>query len=260
MNILDQYIVRLPSAQNVVDLFDGEWSSKMPDGSGLQSKPGTATLFSDGRIDWAKKVFGGIADQDILELGPLEGAHSYMLQEAGARSITSIEANTRAFLKCLCVKELFGLNRVSFQLGDFISFLEQNKRKFDIVVASGVLYHMADPVKLLDLISNAADKVFIWTHYFDETVITENIALAHKFTKMETASYQGFEYRFSSQAYKEALEWNGFCGGPERTSKWLAKDSIVGFLEKAGFNDIREGFDHPGHQNGPAFAVCAQRQ
>jgi Methyltransferase domain len=259
MDILDQYVVRLPCAQNVIDLFDGEWSSRMPDSSGLQSKPGTAALFADGRIDWAGKVFGGFADRKILELGPLEGAHSFMLQNAGAESITAIEANSRAFLKCLCIKELFGLNRVSFKLGDFVAYLEQNKRKFDIAIASGVLYHMADPIKVLDLISDAADKIFIWTHYFDENIIFKNKDLVHKFGLLETASYKGFEYRFSSQAYKKALDWAGFCGGPERNSKWLTKDSIVGFLSKAGFKDICEQFDQPDHQNGPAFAICAQR-
>jgi Protein of unknown function (DUF1698) len=260
MNILDQYVVRLPSAQNVIDLFDGEWSSKMPERSGLHAKPGTAGLFADARIEWAKTVFGGVVDQDILELGPLEAAHSWMLQEAGAKSVTAIEANTRAFLKCLCVKELFELNRVNFQLGDFVAYLDQIQRKFDMVVACGVLYHMADPIRLLDLISKASDKVFIWTHYFDENVITNNSAIAYKFSKMETASYRGFDYRFSLQSYKEALDWIGFCGGPERTSKWLAKDSIIGFLKKAGFDDIQIGFDHSTHQNGPAFAICAQRK
>jgi len=261
MDILDQYVVRLPSAQNVVDLFDGEWSSKMPEGSGLVSTPGTAALFSDGRISWAESVFGGFADKNILELGPLEAAHSYMMQSAGAKSITAIEANSRAFLKCLCIKELFNLNRVSFKFGDFVSFLEQNKNKFDIAIASGVLYHMADPVRVLDLIASAADKIFIWTHYFDKDLIGRNESSAARFGEIETATYQGFEYRFASQAYKqEALDWSGFCGGPEKSSKWLTKDSIVGFLNKAGFTDIREQFHQPDHQNGPAFAICAQRQ
>jgi hypothetical protein len=259
MNILDQYVVRLPSAQNVVDLFEGEWSSQMPDSSGLHSKPGTAALFADGRISWAGKVFGGFADKEILELGPLEGGHSFMLQDAGARSITSIEANSRAFLKCLCIKELFGLNRVSFKLGDFVSYLEQDKRKFDIAIASGVLYHMADPVRVLDLIAGAADKVFIWTHYFDKDLLGRSESSAARFGEIETATYQGFEYRFASHAYKQALDWSGFCGGPQTTSKWLTRESIIGFLGKAGFTDIRADVEEPDHPNGPAFAICAQR-
>jgi len=259
VNILDQYILRTPCAQNVVDLFDGEWSSQMPDSSGLRSKPGTAALFADTRISWAGKVFGGYANKDILELGPLEGAHSFMLQDAGAKSVISIEANSRAFLKCLCIKELFGLNRVSYKLGDFVSYLEENKCKFDIAIASGVLYHMDDPIRVLDLIASAADKIFIWTHYFDRDLLSRSENFADRFGEMQTASHQGFEYRFAPHAYKQALDWSGFCGGPQTTSKWLARESIIGFLSRLGFSDIRADLEEPDHPNGPAFAICAQR-
>jgi hypothetical protein len=47
MNILDQYVNKEPSKQNVLDIFSGEWSSVMPIESGLFTKPGTALLFDD---------------------------------------------------------------------------------------------------------------------------------------------------------------------------------------------------------------------
>ena len=94
MNILDQYVTRAPTQQNILDLFDGEWSSMMPTTSGLTTRPGTAALFEDGRIAWAEQQFGGFNARRILELGPLECGHTYMLHERGAESIVSIEANT----------------------------------------------------------------------------------------------------------------------------------------------------------------------
>jgi hypothetical protein len=69
-----------------------------------------------------------------------------MLQRMNAKKIVSIEANTRAFLKCLCIKEIFNLDCVKFKLGDFIQFLEKTNSKFDLVFASGVLYHMLEPI------------------------------------------------------------------------------------------------------------------
>ncbi len=75
-----------------------------------------------------------------------------MLQKAGARSVVAVEANTRAFLKCLCTKELFGLDRVEFLLGDLVAYLNEERSKFDAVIASGVLYHMTDPVDLLKIL------------------------------------------------------------------------------------------------------------
>src|SRR6058998_2055014 len=98
MSILDYYVKSIPSEQNALDIFKGEWSSSLPPEKGLQTG-GVAALFQDGRVKWAVEQFGGVEGQTILELGPLEGAHTYMLEKMGAASVTAIEANTRAYLK-----------------------------------------------------------------------------------------------------------------------------------------------------------------
>jgi len=259
LEILDAYVKGMPTGQKVVDLFEGEWSSKMPDSS-LKSTPGTADLFDDARITWVADELGAFAGRCVLELGPLEGGHSWMMQQAGAAQVIAIEANTRAFLKCLCVKELFGLDRVEFKLGDFVCFLENNHEKFDVTIASGVLYHMSEPMKVLDLITRSADKLFIWTHYYDGAIIKGDSNLAYKFGEVECAIHEGFQYQQALQSYKQALDWAGFCGGPERTSYWLTRDSIIGFLKSVGFEKITVNFDHRDHPNGPAFALCAKRR
>ena len=53
----------------------------------------------------------------MLELGPLEGAHTYMLDRAGASEVVAIEGNTRAFLKCLITKELLSMPSARFLVG-----------------------------------------------------------------------------------------------------------------------------------------------
>ena len=261
MDILDQYVVRVPEPQNVLDLFDGEWSSRMPVTSGLTTRSGTATLFDDSRIVWAEQQLGPFTGDDILELGPLECGHTYMLHERGAKSIVAIEANSRAFLKCLCVKELLGLNRANLQLGDFVAFLRQNEKKFDVTIASGVLYHMQNPIEVLDMICRSTDKLFVWTHYYDSKAIAASPMNARRFAALETGSYRRFEYEFCRQAYEKVhLNWAGFCGGPSSESVWLSRESIVGFLHAHGFPVVNIGFEQPDHQNGPAFAICARRQ
>lgn len=239
--------------------FKAIWSSRLPDSFGLKTEPGTARLFEDGRISWAEQVFGSFANWNILELGPLEGGHSYMFQHRSVKSVTSIEANTRAFLKCLCIKEVLQLDRVEFQLGDFMQFLETTNSKYDMIFASGVLYHMEEPIKLLDLISRASYKVFLWTHYYDEKTILNNEGLKAKFTPVQSFEYDGNSYEYSTQSYNESLGWSGFCGGPEPISKWLTRDSIMKALKQFGFTDIQISFDDINHQNGPAFAICASR-
>jgi hypothetical protein len=257
MEILDKYVTSEPSNQNVLDIFKGEWSSRLPEHFGLLTKPGTAGLFEDHRVIWAEQTLGNFSSWEILELGPLEGGHSYMLQNRKAKMVTSIEANTRAFLKCLCIKNILNLDRVEFKLGDFMSYLEKDNLKYDMVFASGVLYHMEEPIKLIKLISRVTERLFIWTHYYDREVILKRKDLSHKFSPVITSEYDGVTYEYSTQSYKDALGWSGFCGGFKTVSKWLTRDSIIKALTYFGFSDLKINFEQMDHPNGPAFAVCA---
>jgi len=137
------YISDPPSREAAFRIFDGAWSSNVP-GYGL----GSAQLFDDHRIKWIEEQCGGVKGKHILELGPLEGGHTYMLSRSGAASIKSIESNTTAFLKCLIVQNALKFN-ADFILGDFRPYLDTCTDTYDLLIASGVLYHMTDPVKLL---------------------------------------------------------------------------------------------------------------
>jgi hypothetical protein len=259
MEILDEYVLSEPGNQNVLDIFKGEWSSKLPNNFGLITKPGTARLFNDDRVVWAERILGNFSNWEILELGPLEGGHSYMFQNRNAKRVISIEANTRAFLKCLCIKEILNLNRVEFKLGDFMSFLEKNKSQYDMIFASGVLYHMEEPIKLLKLISMATNRLFIWTHYYVYEVISKRKDLSQRFSPLTSIEYDGISYEYSKQSYKDTLAWLGFCGGAKPVSKWLTRESILKALNHYGFSNLQINFDHIDHPNGPAFAICAKQ-
>lgn len=259
LNILDSYIHSYPSRQNILDIFSDEWASKMPSKSHLVTEPGFADLFEDPRISWLSEVFGSIEGKKLLELGPLEGGHSYMLNKMGAAKVDAIESNTRAFLKCLCVKEIFDLQNVNFMLGDFNAFLEETNKRYELIIASGVLYHMSDPIKLLRMIAKVTDKVMIWTHYYDESIISSNKGLAKKFANSYKFSSDGIPMEWVEQSYQEALDWQGFCGGSKPTSKWLTRQSILNLLDSLGFADMSIGFENPNHPNGPSFAICAAK-
>jgi SAM-dependent methyltransferase len=258
MEILDQYVTSAPTHQNALDLFQGEWSSQLPPEEG-PLKAGQIPLFEDQRIVWAESQLGGFDGCRILELGPLEGGHTYMLEKMGADSILSIEANARAFLKCLIVKEILNLTRSRFLLGDFLEYLRGTKESFDVCLASGVLYHMRDPVELLHLISRVSNKIILWTHYYDPEVIQRDPRLSEKFSKPVRSRYKEFSSAFYKYAYKDALKWAGFCGGSAAFSSWMSREDILCCLKHLGYSDLRIGFDHPNHPNGPALCVAGIR-
>ena len=256
MDIDSVFVGAAPSNQNVIDLFGGEWSSSMPPEANAISTPGHAGLFSDARLEWAHQVVGPFNGKTVLELGPLEGAHTYMFERYGAASITAVEANTRAFLKCLCIKEVLDLKRASFKLGGFVPFLKKCG-KYDIIMASGVLYHMTDPIELLQLIMQRSDRLILWTHYFDALEIGQR---ADKEQFAAPRTLPGTRYAGSKRAYPEvSLDWKGFSGGIESFAVWLERESILRCFEDGGF-DVQVNFEQIDHPNGPAFSLCATRR
>lgn len=252
--ILEHYVSTEPTPQAAIDIFRDEWSSHFPPPlSELQA--GDIELFDDPRVRWALSQFGEVKGKSILELGPLEGGHSYMLERAEFGCVLGIEANTRAYLKCLISKELLGLSRTHFVCGDFTKYLQASPPHFDAVFACGVLYHMTNPAELIELISRAADQVFIWTHYHDSSS-----RHARRFSEPKITEQSGFSHIVYRQYYGSGLGWRGSCGGPRRYSHWMRRDDILACLSFFGFSDIRTSFENPDHENGPAFALVAKKK
>ena len=257
-SVIDLYVTEAPSPQTAVDIFAGDWTSQLPEGiadTGAQR----ADLFDDPRARWAIEEMGGVTGAKVLELGPLEGGHSYMLVRAGATSVMSIEANTRAYLKCLIVKEVLGLDRVRFHCGDFIAYLRTTRDTFDVCFASGVLYHMQNPAELIALAAKVSDRLYIWSHYFDPSM-TELTNLTWRFPSSTPAEHLGFRHTLHRHVYGDALAWSGFCGAGSAASNWMERDEILACLDHFGWNLQAIGWHEPGHPNGPAFALVAAKR
>jgi hypothetical protein len=257
LDLKAEYIRTAPSVQNALDLFKGEWASRLPPPFHDLSA-GEATLFEDERIDWLGDGLGAMDQMHVLECGPLEGGHTYMLERLGAASIFSVEANTRAFMRCLVVKELLELKRSRFVLGDFVSYLREGKR-YDLVTACGVLYHLTNPVEAIALMSRATDTLYIWTHYYDEAKIKARRMLAHHFQEPSTAIHEGYQHAVHRQHYQLRLGNPGFMGGSEHYSNWLTRDGLLGALGFFGFNDVTIQFDRTDSPAGPNISLLAKR-
>lgn len=254
---IDEYVVQAPSAESAIRLFLGEWASRLP---GFESLTGKSDLFDDERVRWFDEL-SPFKDRTVLELGPLEAGHTKMMAQLGARKVTAIEANSRAYLKCLIAKEIYGIERAEFLLGSFDRFLEHAPAgaRWDCIFACGVLYHSQDPLHLLDLICAHTERVFIWSHYYDRQVLERSAAFSRRFSATVERELDGFKASYHRQHYHTSLYAKGFTGGVGQTSYWMPREAIVGFLKHRGFTKQQIGFDDPAHENGPAFALAAFR-
>jgi len=248
-----------PTPQAAVDIFKGEWASRLPAPLDTVSA-GSAPLFEDLRIRWSVEQLGGLRGKTVLDLGPLEGGHPYMFEQAGADEVVAIESNPRAFLKCLVTKELLGLRRVSYQCGDFMEYLRRAPRRFDVVNASGVLYHQRNPAELLALICRIADAVILWTCYYDADAVSKLPRAKTRFPGFSEEEYEGFRYRAYRHEYLHSVRMPGFCGAGASYSLWMERTAILDCLRTFGMTNIDVAFENTTHENGPSFNVLATRR
>ncbi|HTI67053.1 MAG TPA: DUF1698 domain-containing protein [Caulobacteraceae bacterium] len=243
--------LRAPSVQNAVDLFEGQWATDLSDVlPGIEAGP--HRMFTDHRPRQAAERLGTAGRIDglsVLELGPLEGAHTWQLEQLGAAEVLGVEANATAFLKCLVVKEALGSARSRFMLGDFSEFLRGGGRRFDLIFASGVLYHMADPLDLVALICAASDRCFVWTHYYDPARCPDRTPHA--------ASLGGYEAVYHRRPYDP--KGGRFWGGNRDIASWMDRDAILGAFRHFGLDRVEVIEEAPDHVNGPAFTFVARR-
>jgi hypothetical protein len=251
------YVAGAPTPQHQLDLYAGSWTSGVPVDA-TTSGP-RDDLFADPRIDWGIEAIGGVAGRGVLELGPLEAGHTTMLERAGAREVVAIEAHAQAFQRCLVVKNLLGL-RATFLLGDFVEYLRATDDRYDVCLASGVLYHMVDPLELLRLVTDRVDRIVLWTHYYDARVEVERPDVAARLSHTETAEAGGFTATLHRYGYGDGRSATTFCGGRLATSRWMERDDILEALDHFGFDVVAIGFEDFFEAHGPAFAVAAVRR
>jgi hypothetical protein len=251
------YASAKPSVRQTLDLFAGKWVSAFPGGLG----GGHAGHFEDDRIFWARDRFDelgvSLRDATVLELGPLEGGHSSMLSRLGARAVTAIEANGEAFLRCLVAKELLGMERVNFLYGDAVDYLRGETPSYDIGIACGFLYHMVDPVELIELLCKKTSAVFLWTVYWDPEFNARNPTKAAANGPATKAVRSGFRHTLHRQDYGPVADYAKFLGGPASYSEWMELRDILAAFAHFGFGQMRYELEQ--NLNGSALRLVARR-
>ena len=247
---------RPPSHQNAIDIFSEHWASKIefvyP---GLHSGPHPMFTEEDPRPRMAAANLGFVTNSlhgmRVLELGPLEGAHTYQLARLGAESILSIEANAEAYLKCLVTKEILHISRCQFLLGDCVEFLRTTAQSFDLIFCSGILYHMDDPYELIKSMSRCSDRIFVWTHYYDAN------AAACADRTAESVHRDGIDLIYYRQDYGDP-GYGKFWGGTKKFSSWLGREQIASCFERFGYAFAIHD-DPANHPGGPNIYATAMR-
>ncbi len=250
---IQRFETRAPHPQNIADIFKGRWAARLDHlAPGVEAGPRAMFDGSDPRPGWAAEFLGNtagsLAGMRVLEVGPLEGAHTRDLIKLGAEHVLAIESNITAFMKCLVVKELAQLPRCTFMLGDAQKYLQETAERFSLIYCSGVLYHMEDPFEMLRAMTSRTDKIFIWTHF----------CLEEKPSKPPVSvTRDGLELTYFESEYLETSASNAFWGGIAPRAHWMSKEGIHKSLAHLGFS--MRIVDEIDHEQTPSFSFVATR-
>jgi hypothetical protein len=268
--VFEGMVLEAPHPQSTIDLFAGDWAYELPI-AGVRSGKGRGFLEKHHSVWLCEKVFGRLKGMTCLELGPNEGEVSFHLHHAGCREVLAIEARVLSFLKCLVVKNYLKLDSVQFALGDFVKYMEETDHQFDLCLAAGVLYHMPDPVHVIELMTRRATRIALATHYFHDKLLQYDAAADT--TGLPSATWQFPEpegtihahgslavryYRYVYPDRQEDHETYGH-GGTAMFANLMTLEDISKTVEYFGFK-ILELTDTVDCERGPFATLVAKRR
>jgi SAM-dependent methyltransferase len=176
----------------------------------------------------------------ILELGSLEGAHSFILaSHPGVERVVALEGRETNLRKARFVQELLGIRNVEFGQANLEHAELAEFGKFDAVFCCGLLYHLPEPWRLLKQLPAVAASVFIWTQYATEEE-------AHDIGK-------GLRGKIHVEGGADEP-----LSGMSSTAVWLTLSSLCDVLRASGYTHVDVIHDDPAHPNGGAVTIGAR--
>ena len=178
----------------------------------------------------------------ILELGSLEGAHSFILAEhPGVERVVALEGRETNLRKARLVQDLLGIRNVKFEQANLEESDLRRFGTFDAVFCCGLLYHLPEPWRLLEQLPAIAPLLFIWTQYAAED-----------------------EARDIGRGLRGKIHVEGGTDEPlsglSPTATWLTLQSLRDLLGASGYRRVEVIFDDTTHPNGPAVTIGARLQ
>ncbi len=215
----------------------GPWITKFViDG---ESYGGDFDAMNDVRVEQFFECFPN--SKRILELGSLEGGHSFALaRNPLVEEVIAVELRDQNVSRAKFVQQVLGDRKVKFVHADVLEYDFAEQGEFDAIFCSGLLYHLREPWKLIEKIGKATANTFLWTHYACENE-------AKKFSG-------GFRGRW----YKEH-GWLDPLSGGAKHSFWLSMGSLVNLLNANGFNRINLLENNLTHRSGCSITLAAAK-
>ena len=214
----------------------GEWTAmaiKLPDGS-YTREPAVDHRLK--RLVQCAQDFVGkpLAECRVLDLACLEGHYAIEFAAHGAECV-GIEARQVSLDKCAYAKSALGFERVTFFKDDVRNLRAARYGKFDIVICSGILYHLPaqDAADFIGSIAEVCTEILLL-----DTFVSLNGRSRVELRDGPVYGHPYFEHHENDDEGMRASKlWSSVDNA---TSFWFTESSLVNLLMKAGFTTVVE--------------------
>ena len=180
-----------------------------------------------------------LKDCRVLDLACLEGHYAIEFALRGAEAV-GIEARDVNLEKCEYAREMLTLDRVRFVKDDVRSLSRAKYGLFDIVICSGILYHLPahDAVEFIRQLAETCSGVLLLDTYVSLYGRERSIV-----GRRELRGHFYFEHNNSddTRTRSERL-WASI---DNVTSFWVTQASLLNLLSEAGFTSVLEVLTPP---------------
>jgi len=206
--------------------------------------------------DLLKKNGGNFNGQRVLDVGCLEGGFTMAATKFGAKEAVGIEARETHIQRCNLVKKLLKLNNLVFYHSNVKDIKKLNLGKFDVIICSGLLYHLDDPYLFLHEmyeILNSNGIMMIDTHVALEDVYGHRCESKVITKTFDSKNYRGrWNSEYSESATPDQIESYTWASHGNTKSFWPLKNSLEKMLVDVGFQITNE-IERP-----PEGRICKQ--
>ena len=193
------------------------------------------------------------------DFGPLEGGHSYMLEQAGAAEIDRGGGEQHcATFKCLLVQQA-PRPREDASSGSATScrgWTTTNDTYRPGGRGGRALPRVRPGAGPRRHLSGRRTQVYLWTHYVDFDLMPQTDRRYKRWLVVEEHDYRGAPYPLHRRAYKKTHSDPKFIGGVHTTTAWIEKQTI---LEVFGANGYEVEIAHEANNHsGPSASFFAR--
>lgn len=178
--------------------------------------------------------FGSFENLRIADLGSLEAAYAVEFARRGA-CVVALELRDRNLAKSCFAKDVLRLDTLEFVKDDVRNFTAEKYGTFDVVLASGILYHLdvPDVFSFVENVARACTGIaIIDTH----VGVEPDESFVHN-----GKTYSGWHFtEYATEPTPEEVEQKNWMSIGNVKSFWLTRSSLFNLMHEAGFTSAYE--------------------